>query len=169
MTTNTERTWFNVCIYPRRYQISKISLTYLNIQMREEIWKWDVLDSPKDYRLLNSEDFISNSAAIWQKLSNIENIIICIFQVKNYLAAEEKDKDFMSILDGLPRLGQMPILSAPFISPCSVSIIWFNAFVATRSYGNWAIIGTFGLTWLRWQWRQTLIICLTRERAWIIQ
>jgi hypothetical protein len=45
------------------------------MQMSEEIWKWDDLDSSKDYPLLNSEDFISNFPAIWQKLSNIENII----------------------------------------------------------------------------------------------
>jgi hypothetical protein len=45
------------------------------MQMRADIWKWDVLDSSKDYPLLNSEDFISNVPTIGQKLSNIENII----------------------------------------------------------------------------------------------
>jgi hypothetical protein len=61
--------------FKQDYPISKISITYLNMQMREEIWKWDVLDSSKYYPLLNSEDFISNFPAIWQKLLNIENII----------------------------------------------------------------------------------------------
>jgi hypothetical protein len=45
------------------------------MQMREETWKWDVLDSSKDYPLLNSEDFITNYPAIWQKFSNNKNII----------------------------------------------------------------------------------------------
>jgi hypothetical protein len=36
----------------------------LNMQMRELIWKWDVLDSSKDYPLLNSEDSFSNYPAI---------------------------------------------------------------------------------------------------------
>jgi hypothetical protein len=40
------------------------------------IWKWVVLDSSKDYPLLNSEDFITlNYPAIWQKFSNNKNII----------------------------------------------------------------------------------------------
>jgi hypothetical protein len=43
------------------------------MQTRGVIWKWDVLDSSNDYPLLNSEDFIPNYPAIWQKLSNIEN------------------------------------------------------------------------------------------------
>jgi hypothetical protein len=64
--------------FKQDYPISKISLTYLNKQMREEIWKWDDFDSSKDYPLLKSEDFISNFPAIWQKLSNIENIITLI-------------------------------------------------------------------------------------------
>jgi hypothetical protein len=42
------------------------------------IWKWDVLDSSKDYPLLNSEDFITNYPPIWQKFSNNENIISLI-------------------------------------------------------------------------------------------
>jgi hypothetical protein len=44
-------------------------------EVRKVIWKWDVLDSSSDYPLLNSKYFISNYPAIWQKLSNIENII----------------------------------------------------------------------------------------------
>jgi hypothetical protein len=43
--------------------------------MREVIWKWDVLDSSNDYPVPNSKDFISDYPSIWQKLSNIENII----------------------------------------------------------------------------------------------
>jgi hypothetical protein len=34
------------------------------------IWKWDGLDSSKDYPRLNSEDFITNYPAIWQQFSN---------------------------------------------------------------------------------------------------
>jgi hypothetical protein len=47
------------------------------MQMREVIWKWDVLDSSNDYPLPKSKDFISSYplAAIWQELSNIETII----------------------------------------------------------------------------------------------
>jgi hypothetical protein len=47
----------------------------IHIQTRGVIWKWDVLDSSKDYPALISDDFIPNYPAIWQKLSNIENII----------------------------------------------------------------------------------------------
>jgi hypothetical protein len=65
--------------FKQDYQIFK----YLNMQMREEIWKWDVLDSSKDYHLLNNEDLISNSPAICQKLSNIENIINLVINYAN--------------------------------------------------------------------------------------
>jgi hypothetical protein len=82
MATNIERTWFHVSIYPRRRDISsriiniKNIINLFNMQMREVIWKWDVLDSSKDYLLLmKSKDLISNYPAIWQKLSSIENII----------------------------------------------------------------------------------------------
>jgi hypothetical protein len=51
------------------------TIELIHKQTREVIWKWDVLDSSKDYPLLNSEDFIPNYPAIWQKLSNIEKII----------------------------------------------------------------------------------------------
>jgi hypothetical protein len=48
---------------------------YIQMQTRGLIWKWDVLDSSKDYPLLNSQDFITNYPAIWQKYSNIINLI----------------------------------------------------------------------------------------------
>lgn len=44
-----------------------------------------------------------------------------MFQVKNYLAAEMKDTDFMSMLDRAPRLRQMPRLSVPSLSSCDIS------------------------------------------------
>jgi hypothetical protein len=45
------------------------------MQTKGEIRKWDIVDSLKDNPLLNSEDFILNYPYIWQKSSNIENII----------------------------------------------------------------------------------------------
>jgi hypothetical protein len=56
-------------IYPETIQI-------IHMQTKGVvIWKWDLLDSSKDYPVLNSEDFITNYPAIWQKFSNNKNII----------------------------------------------------------------------------------------------
>jgi hypothetical protein len=59
-----------------RHSFYHETIQTIHMQTKEAvIWKWDVLDSSNNYPLHNSEDFITNRPAIWQKFSNNKNII----------------------------------------------------------------------------------------------